>query len=72
MATPEPTPARKYRSRIDDMTPEERRRAIAEILARGVRRYLEGRPLPVEPPRPAKRSHPVLASDAAAPPSCDR
>ncbi len=72
MAIPESTPTRKYRSRIDDMTPEERRRAIAEILARGVRRYLEGLPLPVDPPRPAKRSRAVPTSDAGAPPSRDR
>lgn len=30
----------------DHATPEERRRAIAEILARGVRRLLEGRKPP--------------------------
>ena len=38
-------------------TPEERRHAIAEILARGYRRLLEGRP-PREPPELVKRSKP--------------
>jgi hypothetical protein len=38
-------------------TPEERLQAIAEILARGVRRLLEGRQ-PEEPPAIVRRTNP--------------
>jgi hypothetical protein len=39
---------------LDFLTPEARRRAIAEVLARGVRRYLS--PLPSQPNFSAGRS----------------
>jgi hypothetical protein len=41
----------------DAATPEERLHAIAEILARGVRRLLEGRQ-PEEPPEIVRRTKP--------------
>jgi hypothetical protein len=55
------------------LTPEERRRAVAEILAGGVRRTLEGLPLPEEPePVGRKRPPPPPTSggaDALSPPN---
>ncbi len=55
------------------LTPDERRRAVAEILASGVRRTLEGLPLPEESePVGLKRAPPPPTSggaDAASPPN---
>ena len=73
MPTPQPlAPPDIPRTRPEDLTPEERRRAIAEILARGVRRYLEGLPLPVDPPRPKKQPRPRPTSDAPLSPPGER
>lgn len=69
MPTPEPLPEPVARSRpAADMTPDERRRAIAELLARGIRRTLEGLPRPVEPAKPKRRPQPSGSTDAASPP----
>jgi len=69
MPTPQLPPAPIVpRSRITEMSANERRRAIAEILAVGVRRYLKGVPLPEEPPRQKRRSRPNSTSDSSGSP----